>query len=206
VELAGGVAVRLAALCLDSTGRLSERLLHDAAVRGGLVLDLALDGRLELTDDSIEIDPTPTGFAPADRLLAAVIAEPERTLDGWLEEHRIGLADVAAAAVAAGRWTLVRRLLGRRYLDRAQEVTERDLARHPADQTPDWSAADCSVALVAGAVGLLDRFAGGPEAIPPELVPATGVEWAATAVVDHLRAALDRYRTEAAAHGTGFGF
>ena len=206
MQLDDGVAVRVAALCLDSAGRLSDKLLHEAAVRGALVLDLARAGRLEMTDDSIEVDGTPTGFAPADRLLAAVVAEPERSLDGWLDEHRIGLRDVASANVASGRWLLARRLWGRRYVDRAPEVTAHDLARRPADWSPDWTGSDCSVALVAGAAGLLDRTSGGTAEIPPTLVSATGVGWAATAVLDHLRSAAARYRTQAAALGSGLGF
>jgi hypothetical protein len=72
-------------------------------VRGGLLLDLALAARVESTEDSVVVDPTPTGFAPADRLLAAVAVEPERSLDSWLDERRIGLRDVAEARAAA-RW------------------------------------------------------------------------------------------------------
>lgn len=56
---------------------------------------------MESTDDSIVVDETPTGFAPADGLLAAIVVEPERSLDGWLDERRIGLREVADAAVTA---------------------------------------------------------------------------------------------------------
>jgi hypothetical protein len=62
VDLTGGVAVRVSALCLDSRGRLADRLLCGTAVRAGLLLDLALAGRLESEDDSIVVDGTPTGF------------------------------------------------------------------------------------------------------------------------------------------------
>src|ERR1700712_5123474 len=128
MELDGGVAVRVAALCLDPNGRLSERLICSTAVRAALLVDLALAGRLESTDDSIVIDETPTGFAPADRLLAAVAVEPERSLDGWLDERRIGLRDVAEANVASGRWegSHGRLPTSRRYLDRLPEATDHD--------------------------------------------------------------------------------
>lgn len=85
MELDHGVAVRLAGLCLDGKGRLNERLLASAAVRAGLLVDLGLAGRVESTDDSVLIDSTPTGFAPADLLLAAIAVEPERSLDDWLD-------------------------------------------------------------------------------------------------------------------------
>jgi hypothetical protein len=207
VELSNGVAVRVAALCLDSSGRLSDKLLHDDAVRGGLVLDLALVGRLEMTDDSIVVDATPTGFLPADRLLAAIGAEPERSLDGWLDERRIGLPDLAATMVESGRWAVSRRLLGgRRYVDRRPEETLQTLARRPAEWSPDWTAEDCCVSAVGGAAGVLDRQFGRSDDVPPALARATGIEWATTAVVDHLRNAADRYLTQRTALGTGLGF
>ena len=109
MDLSGGVAVRVAALCLDSGGRLAGRVLCGDAVRGGLLLDLALAQRVESTDDSVVVDPTPTGFGPADRLLAAIAVEPERSLDGWLAEKRLRLRDVADAAVTSGRWAAAAR-------------------------------------------------------------------------------------------------
>src|SRR5688572_21663078 len=72
MDLSAGIAVRVSALCLDPRGRLVDNLLADTAVRGGLLLDLALAGRLESEEESIVVDGTPTGFAPADRLLAAI--------------------------------------------------------------------------------------------------------------------------------------
>lgn len=207
MDLSDGVAVRLAALCLDSRGRLTDQLLHDDAVRGGLVLDLALAARLEMTDDSIVVDTTPTGLVPADRLLAAMGAEPERSLDGWLDERRIGLPDVVAPMVESGRWAANRRLLaGRRYVDRRPADTTRDLGRRPAEWSPDWSAQDCCVAAVGAAAGLLDRQSGRPDDVPPALVRATGIDWATVAVVDHLRSAADRYLTQRTVLGTGLGF
>jgi hypothetical protein len=205
VDLSSGVAVRVAALCRDHRGRLSDKLLHDDAARGALALDLALAGRLEMTEDAVVVDMTPTGFAPADRLLAAIGVEPERSLDGWLEERRIGLADLAPELVASGRWQLERRVLpGRRYLDVEPGDTARDLARLPADWSPDWSAVECCVTLVAGAAGLLNREFGMPENVPPAVVQATGVAWVATAVLDHLSQAAHRYRTEIAGIGPVF--
>src|SRR3712207_1091824 len=101
--LDGGVAVRVSALCLDRRGRPSSLLICSAAVRAGLLLDLALTGRVTQTDESVELDAEATGFAPADRLLAAVDAEPDRSLDSWLGERRLTLGDVVAANEASGR-------------------------------------------------------------------------------------------------------
>jgi hypothetical protein len=197
---AGEVAVRVASLCLDPAGRLSDRLVCGPAVRGALLLDLALTGRVEQTDDSILVDPTPTGFAPADRMLAAIGVEPERSLDGWLDERRIGLRDVATAAVASGRWQEVRGAfgLGRRYVDARPERTAADRHRLPDPDPGSWSAADACVCAVAASARLLE-FAEHP---PTAVLPAAGAAaWLAEAVVDHLRVLTARYAAEAAGLG-----
>jgi hypothetical protein len=157
VELDQGVAVRVAALCLDGKGRLSQRFLASAAVRAGLLVDLALAGRVESTDDSILIDATPTGFDPADLLLAAIAVEPERSLDDWLDEGSIGLRQVADAAVRSGRWERIARPLpgrGRlRVRERAQ--TEADRQRDLSTVTDGWSAGDSAVTAIALVAGLV---------------------------------------------------
>ena len=140
-DLTDGVAVRVAALGLDGAGRLSDKLLVGVAVRGGLLLDLALAGRVESAVDSVVVDPTPTGFAPADGLLAAISVERERSLDGWLDETRIRLRDVGEANVASGRWE--RRPspwgLGRRYTDLRSARTARDRAMVPSRTDAAWT-------------------------------------------------------------------
>jgi hypothetical protein len=206
MDLAAGVAVRVSALCLDSRGRLIDHLLLGTAVRGGLLLDLALAGRLESDDASIAVDGEPTGFAPADRLLAAIEVESERSLDDWLDEQRIGLRDVALANVASGRWQLVRGPLGwgRRYVDRHQEQTARDLRRPTQAPVPDLPPEDACVAAIACASGLLARNTALAAAPPAWVTAATGsAGWLCTAVVEHLFVAADRYRTESGALGAG---
>jgi Golgi phosphoprotein 3 (GPP34) len=207
VDLAGGVAVRVAALCLDDRGRLPDRLLTGTAVRGGLLLDLALSGRVESSDDSITVDAAPTGFAPADRLLAAIEVEPERSLDGWLEERRLRVREVAGAAVASGRWRVSTGPfgVGRSYTDLAAEATAADRARcadraGPPPRSP-WDAAVTAVAVAAGLAG-----AEAAERPPAPLVAATGpAAWLCAAVVDHLLLADERYRSQAGALGGGIG-
>jgi hypothetical protein len=209
VNLGDGVAVRVAALCLDRTGRLPNRLLSSDAVRAGLLVDLALAGRMTTTDDSIVIDETPTGFAPADRLLAAMVAESERSLDDWLAERRVGLRDVVAANLAAGRWE--RRAwpfgLRARYADRHREQTRRDLSRSMADWPEHASPADACVTVVAAAGGLLDRHGGSPQHPTPAVLAATGpTEWLCPTIVEHLQQADARYRAQAGALGSGAAF
>jgi Golgi phosphoprotein 3 (GPP34) len=204
VQPIDGVAVRIAALCLGPLGRLSDRLVCGAAVRGGLLLDLALAGRVEQTDDSIVVDPTPIGFHPADRLLAAISVEPERSLDGWLDERRIGPRDVADGAVQAGRWSERRGVLGlgRRYVDGAIERTLADLRRDPTGDAGGWRPKDVCVAVVAGAAGLLDRESGYVQAPSAEVVAAAGsAAWLCTAIVEHLQVLTARWAAEAAGLG-----
>lgn len=204
VGIDGGVAVRVAALCLDAKGRLSDRLLASAAVRGGLLVDLALAGRVESTEDSVVVDPTPTGFAPADRLLGAIGAEPERSLDGWLDEKRIGLRHVADGAVQAGRWAVVRRMVpgGQRYVDGDRALTESDRIRQPSQLSDSWSPEDAAVTAIGLVAGLL--------AFPAErevlelLVARTGsAAWLCQAVTEHLAETRARNAWTAAVMGSG---
>jgi hypothetical protein len=209
VDLTRGVSVRIASLCLGESGRLSQMLLCGTAVRGGLLLDLALAGRVESAEDSVVIDPTPTGFDPADRLLAAIAVEPERSLDGWLDEKRIGLRDVAAANVSSGRWERRSGPLGfgRRYADLRPEETDRDRARLPDEEVAALSPADACVAAVAAVAGLQDLEVWAPGRRPDELMAATGpVAWLADAVLDHVLVTGARYRSQAGALGAAGPF
>ena len=213
MDLAGGVAVRVAALCLDDHGRPSQRFAADAAVRAGLLLDLALTGRVESTDDSIVVDETPTGFAPADGLLAAIVVEPERSLDGWLDERRIGLREVADAAVRSGRWELRHRFPHPRFRDLAAEQTEADAVRDASTGSDGWSPEDAAVTALALVAGLLRRPAGsvaeayGETPAPPVpesvLARAGDVRWLCEAVTDHIAAARANDLAAAAALRAG---
>jgi hypothetical protein len=204
-RLDGGVAVRVSALCLGSRGRPSPLLICSAAVRAALLLDLALAGRITETEDAVEVDATPTGFAPADRLLAAVVAEPDRSLDSWLDERRLTLDDVIAANVSSGRWDR-RDLAFRRdlYVDLAAEQTRRDLARSADDPLDGLSRADACVTAIGASSGLLDRKRGVPGDVPPALLTATrDVERLAEHVTAHLTATYWLYRGQAGALRTG---
>ena len=137
------------------------------------------------------MDPTPTGFEPADRLLAAIAVEPERSLDGWLDERRIGLRDVVDANVASGRWQ--RRSgpfgFGRRYDDLRPEQTERD-RRRPGGRrrpTPGRRTDACVIAIADGGRAAGRRALGTRGGVPTSCSSATGpVAWLAGAVVDHV--------------------
>jgi hypothetical protein len=203
-DLTSGVAVRVAALCLDRGGRLSDWLVCGPAVRGGLLLDLALAGRVEHTDDDIGIDPTPTGFEPADRLLAAIGVEPERSLDDWLDERRIGLSDVAAAAVATGRWSEQRGPFGfgRRFVDGDPGRTAADRRRDPSGPPDGWTATDACVCTVAAAARLLDQGEGFERTPSAAVLAATGgAAWLCAAVVEYLQERTARWAAQAGTLG-----
>ena len=179
MNLADGIAVQLAALCLDDEGRLRDYPLWDVAARGALLVDLARMGRLTDEPDGVMIDPTPTGFEPADRLLAAVADEPEQSLDWWLEHGDVGMHDIAEAAVASGRWTEDRSLVGRRYEDRSASADEPFDPQQPEDLSPD----DAAVMLLAAACGAL----GSPEpVIDEDLAPTGPLRWICEAATDYL--------------------
>jgi hypothetical protein len=202
-------AVRVAALCLDGKGRLSQRLVCSTAVRAGLLVDLALAGRLEETADSIALDDSPTGVVPLDQLLQGVT--PGTTLDAWLELPRPTLRDLAEEAVRSGRWELRRGLFpGARFLDLDAERTAADRARDPADAGPAWTAADAAVTAIAHVAGVRTTTGAGwygevpADPLDEALLAATGpLRWLCTAVTEHLAWARARDATAAQALRSG---
>lgn len=215
VDLRHGVAARLAGLSLTRRGRLTEVQLCSEAVHCGLLVDLALSGRIEETDDAVVVDGAATGFAPADELLEAVLADPDRRLVDWVEDGRIGAAAVAEALVAAGVWTRVHRPLRRdRFHVADEELRRQDLAL-PDDPTDSdvaqWSAADAAVAALAGTAAMLGearergwRTAARP--VPERVLAATGTaRWACEASIAYLAWARQWRRYGARVLGVGDG-
>jgi hypothetical protein len=180
------VAGRVAGLGLDDSGHLAGRAYLDMACRGGLLVDLVLAGRLGQTEDSIDLDPAPTGWAPADRVLAELGALEEQSLDWWLQHSHLGLADLAAALLQDGSWfPLPRHAWQRtpRYAARDEQQAARDAAL-VAGTTSPVGGADAALVCLAGAAGLAGRSAGAPG---EELLAATGdARWVCQLVVDFL--------------------
>lgn len=189
MSTAGNVAVRLSSLCLDDRGRLRDFVLWDVAARGALLVDLALAGRLAHEDESVTVDVTPTGFDPADRLLAAIGTEPERSLDRWMSHGGVRLGDVAQANLASGRWTDRRGLVRRQYDDHSDEAAD-DRARDPRRPDPSWAPGTAAVMAIALSSGAVE-----PPPDPPDeaLLALTGdLRWIVDAVVEHLAEAHRR--------------
>ena len=198
-DLTRGVAVRLSAFCLDGSGRLRRYDLWDVAVRGALLVDLALAGRVAQEADSVVVDPTPTGFAPADLLLDPMSVEFERPLDWWLDRGGTDLDDLVRDHVRSGRWAVRWTVLGRRYTVRSQ-ARETDLATigRPDD---GWTSATAALAAIGDASGITDMRPGKPAG---GLVERTGsVRWLCEAVVERLQMAHRRNLRQAGAADGG---
>lgn len=144
------VSMRLACLALDK-GRLTNDLVTALAVRGGLLVDLALRGRLTETADAVEIDPKPSGFPPADKLIAAWAP----SLTELLTEGPVDQYDLAAEHLRRGSWTLKQRLFLRRYVDHQEDRTRQDEWVTKSRSERDWTPPDAALAAIAGVLGLL---------------------------------------------------
>jgi Golgi phosphoprotein 3 (GPP34) len=176
-DLTRGVAVRLSGHALDDSGKLRDYDIWDVAVRGALLVDLAFAGRVAHEEDSVVVDATPTGFEPADRLLAPIVVEPERPLDWWMDHGGVDLGDLVRDNVESGRWAARVTLVGRRY----------SVLETPAEGDDALAAA---VEVIGDTAGITDRRPGEPAEGPLE---RTGpVRWLCEAVVEHLVATHQR--------------
>jgi hypothetical protein len=181
------VSMRLAALALDE-GRLTDDLVTALAVRGTLLVDLALRGRVRDTEEAVEFDDPPTGFPPADRLLA----EGAESLTDLLRHGPVDQGDLAAEHLRRGSWTVRRRLLGTRYDDSRADRTAADERALEEPQRSGWTPEDAALAAVAGTLGLL---ATPRERAGEELLAHTGpVRWLVELVVEEVDRAITRGR------------
>jgi hypothetical protein len=144
------VSMRLACLALDK-GRLTDDLVTALAVRGALLVDLTLRGRVTETADAVEVDFEPSGFAPADRLLAG--GAP--SLIQMLTAGPVDQYDMAAEHLRRGSWSLERRFLGRRYIDHRADRTGEDEQALKSRPGRGWTPTDAALTAIAGVLGLL---------------------------------------------------
>lgn len=180
------VSMRLAALALDG-GRLTDDLVTALAVRGTLLVDLALRGRVRETEDAVEFDDPPTGFPPADRLLAE-----SASLTDLLRRGSVDQQDLAAEHLRRGSWTARRRLLGTRYVDHRADRTQADEQALEEPTREEWTPQDASLAAIAGTLGLLDT----PRERAGEglLAHTEPVRWLVDLVVEEVDRAITRGR------------
>ena len=189
MTLDSGIAVALLSLCLTKSGGLQRSRLRDSAIRGALLTDLTFAARLRSDDDGLTIDTTTTGFEPADRLLAAIVLEPDHNLEWWLRRGPVGQYDVAETLVAAGRWThRPRQVLrpGAHYHDHTDStgLRERLLAVVAGQPCDPHNAALACLAQRSGLLG--DDHNRQSEELIAQCREAA---WIVTAVADYLTAA-----------------
>jgi hypothetical protein len=160
------VSMRLACLALHK-GRLTDDLVTALAVRGALLTDLTLQGRLIETVDAVEFDQRPTGFAPADRLIASGAS----SVVELLRTGRVNQDDLAIEHLRRGTWTRRHRFLPRRYIDHRADRTELDEHGWNADKRREGTATDAALIAIGGILGLLANRRSLPT---EELLSATG--------------------------------
>jgi len=177
---------RLAALCLNRRGRPRGLTFDDYMLRSALIVDLALCGALDQTEDAVELDHARAAAAGLGDV-AAQADEGDTGLQWWLDWGRLGFDQWAGGLVTAGVWRLRpwspwRPL--RSYLDDERDRTEADRVsgRSPVrdgDRSPQGLAV-----LAIGAVGGLF----GPVHEPPPWVLSDLGEhrWAADLAVERL--------------------
>jgi hypothetical protein len=182
------LSLRLASLALDAQGRLTDDLVTGLAVRGTLLTDLAFRGRVSDVGDAIEVDDQPTGFIPADRLLAA----PVEDLTHLLRKGNVDQRDLAAEHLRRGNWSLGRSFIRRRYVDHQAAGTRRDEQLVASPPHPVWSPPDAALAAIASTLGLLST----PREYPADelLAAAADVRWLVELVVQEVDRAIARGR------------
>ena len=145
------LSLRLASLALDQKGRLTDDLVTGLAVRGTLLTDLAFRGRVRDVGDAIEVDDRPSGFPPADRLLA----KPVTSLTHLLRKGRVDQRDLAEEHLRRGTWSPGKSWVRRRYIDHQAERTRADELAMTSPPDRDWAPADAALAAIASTLGLL---------------------------------------------------
>ena len=118
------VTVSLVRLLRRPNGSIWHNTLVDPVLRGALLIDWTISGRLVEHDADVELDTTPSGNPVTDALLARIAAKPRRPLTDWLLDEQPTSAELVDTLVANGVLTRTDRRLRRDpYLDpRADEL------------------------------------------------------------------------------------
>lgn len=126
------ISTRLIRVCRSSSGALTKTTLLGCATRAAVLADLAFAGALTNTEDGLEVDTAATGFAPADNLLAAIVRQPDKSMEWWLRRGPDSVADVVDELLRTGVWSRRRVGLGHHY-----EEHDRSAVAHDLDQLRD---------------------------------------------------------------------
>jgi len=149
------VAPWLLRVGIDDSGVLDLVRLWDIGVRGAVLADLWLTGRISDAGESLEIDTQPTGVRYLDAAIGELVgAGAGATELQWLAHGRLRAADVAGELVASGEWTRRWSFTASRWrVYRSREMQQyiplRKRLAHTYDgDTAPVSAAEATVALL----------------------------------------------------------
>ena len=175
------ITLRLVRAFREPDGTLGTQTTRDDGVRGAVLLDLAMLGRLTSEDDGIDVDTSPTGFAPADRFLSGLERHPDRSMAWWLRRGTLGRHDIAVELIREGEWSMRSGLFSRRYDTADPESPDRDLLRTASAGSLDpFTAVVLALAVHSGLPGRIDTSA---------LVELAGpARWLLPDVLSHLDA------------------
>jgi hypothetical protein len=124
-------------VAIDHTGRFEPTQLWDVGIRGAVLADLWLSGRVSEGDLSPEVDTTPAGVWYLDTAMYELTSGETTQLD-WIYRGGLSANDIADGLVAAGEWTRHRSLTApqwRKYRSHAVQrfVPERTRLAHVYD-------------------------------------------------------------------------
>lgn len=199
--VSNGVAIWLLRAVADSVKTVVLSELLAASIRGALLIDLRLAGRVQDGGPSLAVDTAKTGFGPADAVVAAIEQHPPRTMQIWLQRGHPHASVVADVFVERGEWTRKHREIYRRYAPTEQAVRDGTIRRQLAGYLQQGSAPNPTIASlirIAAPVGLFGRNNRYLDP-PARIVAACGhARELVDAVVDYLRAAEVDEQTGAA--------
>jgi len=170
------VAPWLLRVGIDDSGVLDLVRLWDIGVRGAVLADLWLTGRISDAGESLEIDTQPTGVRYLDAAIGELVgAGAGATELQWLAHGRLRAADVAGELVASGEWTRRWSFTASRWrVYRSREMQQyiplRKRLAHTYDgDTAPVSAAEATVALLGHALNVVppNSIPGGYGAVSP---------------------------------------
>jgi hypothetical protein len=154
------VAPWLLRVGIDHSGQLDLTQLWDIGIRGAVLADLWLAGRISDGTESLQIDLEPTGIRYLD-VAAADLADSGDTELRWIAAGRLHAPDLAADLVASGEWTRHWSVSASRWRvyrsqPKQQYVPLRKRVAHTYDgEITPASEAEASVALLGHALNVV---------------------------------------------------
>jgi hypothetical protein len=182
------VAPWLLRVGIDHSGKLDTTQLWDIGLRGAVLADLWLTGRISDAGESLEIDTEETGVRYLDLAIGELVDGGSSELQ-WIERGRLRSADVAAELVAAGEWTRRWSFTSSRWhVYRTQAVQQhvplrRRLAHTYDGDTSPVSAAEAAIALLGHALNVVRPRRIGKARIRPTTPPLDRLACGAAASV-----------------------